>query len=91
VASGWRTGRWPSRETYAWGAGLGIVNYASADFFLRAVAWAGDDAAFVFPANSVAIVIGAALVGTLVWGERLSRANVAGLAVAAVALVLLGQ
>ena len=33
---------------------------------------------------------GAALIGTLVWGARLSRANVAGLAVAAVALVLLG-
>ena len=92
VAVGWtgvRTGRWPRGQTIAWGVGLGLINYASADFFLRAIAEL--PAPFVFPANSVAIVFGAALLGRLVWGERLTRANLAGLAVAAVALVLLAQ
>lgn len=87
--AGRRTGRWPSREVIAWGVGLGLINYGSADFFLRAIAWAEGRAAFVFPANSVSIVLGAALLGRLVWGERLSRANAVGLALAVVALVLL--
>lgn len=90
VTTGLRTGRWPSREAVLWGVLLGVINYGSADFFLRAVASAGN-AAFVFPANSVAIVFGAALIGQVVWHERLSRANVAGLGVAALALVLLAQ
>lgn len=89
VATGVRTGRWPGRAVLGWGVLLGIINYGSADFFLRAIAWAAGRAAFVFPANSVSIVVGAALIGRFVWGERLSRANVAGLIVAAVALVLL--
>lgn len=89
VATGVRTGRWPRRETVLWGVGLGVINYASADFFLRAIEQL--PAPFVFPANSVAIVFGAALVGQVGWQERLSPANWAGLAVAAVALVLLAQ
>lgn len=91
IATGVRTGRWPSRAVVGWGVVLGLINYGSADFFLRAIAWAAGRAAFVFPANSVSIVVGAALIGRLVWGERLSRANVAGLLVAAVALVLLAR
>ncbi len=90
VAVGWtgvRTGRWPSRAAWAWGVGLGVVNYFSAEFLLRALE--GLDGTVAFPANSVAIVFGAALIGRFAWGERLSRANVAGLGLAAVALVLL--
>jgi drug/metabolite transporter (DMT)-like permease len=87
VATGVRTGRWPRGAVLGWGVLLGLVNYGSADFFLRAIkALSGP---FVFPANSVAIVLGAAVLGVAVWGERPSRTNVAGLALAAVALVLL--
>lgn len=88
-ATGVRTGRWPGRAVLGWGVLLGLINYGSADFFLRAIAWADGRAAFVFPANSVSIVVGAALIGWFAFGERLSRANVVGLLVAAVALVLL--
>jgi len=87
LGTGLRTGRWPGREVLALGVVLGLINYASADFILRAVAVLSGPV--VFPANSVAIVLGAALIGTWVWGERLSRANLAGLALAAVALVCL--
>lgn len=89
-AVGWtgvRTGRWPSRAAWAWGVGLGIVNYFSAEFLLRALETL--DGTVAFPANSVAIVFGAALIGRVVWGERLSPGNLAGLGLAAVALVLL--
>ncbi len=91
VATGLRTGRWPGLAVLGWGVLLGLINYGSADFFLRAIAWAEGRSAFVFPANGVSIVVGAALIGRFAWGERLSRANVAGLVVAAVALVLLAR
>ena len=84
---GARPGRWPSRQAWTWGVGLGLVNYFSAEFLLRALEVIEGTVAF--PANSVAIVFGAALIGRVVWHERLSRANVAGLGLAAVALVLL--
>ncbi len=90
VAVAWtgvRTGRWPRGEVVAWGVGLGLVNYGSAEFLLRALDELPGPVAF--PANSVAIVFGAALIGRFVWHERLSRANVAGLALAGVALALL--
>ncbi len=87
VATGVRTGRWPGVAVVGWGVGLGIINYGSAEFFLRAVG--ALPAPVAFPLNSVSIVLGAALLGRLVWGETLSRANLAGLALAAVAVALL--
>ncbi len=87
VATGLRTGRWPSREAWLWGTGLGLVNYYSAEFLLRALERL--DGTVAFPANSVAIVFGAALIGRVVWREHLSRANLVGLGLAAAALVLL--
>ncbi len=87
VTTGFRTGRWPGPAVAGWGAGLGVLNYASADFLLRALDIV--PAPVAFPLNNVSIVLGAALLGSLVWGERLSRANAAGLGLAAVAVALL--
>ncbi|MGB3542256.1 EamA family transporter [Rubrivirga sp.] len=85
--TGLRTGRWPSAQAWVWGIGLGLVNYGSAEFLLRALE--EIEGTVAFPANSVAIVLGAALLGRVVWKEPLSRANLAGLGLAAAALVLL--
>ena len=87
VATGVRTGRWPGLDVVVWGVGLGVINYGSAEFLLRALGTL--PAPVAFPLNSVSIVLGAALIGRLAWGERLSRANGAGLALAAVAVALL--
>lgn len=87
VVTGLRTGRWPRGAVLGWGVGLGLVNYGSAEFLLRALERVPGPVAF--PANSVGIVFGAALLGRAVWRERLSRANLAGLALAGLALVLL--
>ena len=87
LARGMRSGRWPSRAALAWGVILGVVNYGSVEFFLRAIRQLSGP--FVFPANNIALVIGAALLGVYVWGEHLSRLNQVGLALAALALVLL--
>ena len=88
LVRGLRSGRWPRGAALGWGAVLGLVNYGSAAFFLEAVALLPGP--FVFPVNNLAIVAGAALLGVWVWGEQLSRANRTGLALAGVALVLLG-
>lgn len=80
-------GRWPERAALGWGIALGMVNYGSVEFFLRAVSVLSGP--FVFPANNIAIVLGGALLGVMVWGESLSRLNRIGLALAALALVLL--
>ena len=87
VGKGMRTRRWPGRPAYAWGIVLGLVNYGSAAFILGAI----DElpGPFVFPVNNIATVGGAAALGIGVWGEQLSKANWAGLAMAAIALALL--
>jgi drug/metabolite transporter (DMT)-like permease len=84
---GLRTGDWPGRRTVAWGLLLGVVNYGSLEFLLRAVAVLPGP--FVFPANNIAIMVLAAVLGVYLWGERLSRANRLGIGLAVVALVLL--
>jgi len=89
LVQGLQTGRWPRGAVLGWGVLVGVVNYASADVFLRAVDVL--PAPFVFPANNIAIVLGATLVGWVVWNERISRTNAVGLAMAAVALVLLAR
>jgi drug/metabolite transporter (DMT)-like permease len=82
-----RSGTWPGRESLWLGLVLGVVNYGSAAFMLRAAAEL--PASVVFPTNAVAVMVGAALLAVTLWGERLSRANVAGVVLAAAALVLL--
>lgn len=86
VGRGVWLGLWPESIVMIWGIMLGIANYGSAVFFLRAVrALPGP---FVFPANNIAIVIAAALIGVYGWGEQLNRRNVIGLALATAALLL---
>lgn len=82
-----RSGRWPARGVLAWGLGLGIINYLSVEFILLALA--DLPGTIVFPLNNVAIVALATSLGVVVWRERPGRANVAGLMLAAIALVLL--
>lgn len=88
VVRGVRTGTWPERRTLAWGVLLGVINYGSLEFILRAIERLPGT--FVFPANNIAIVVLAALLGVVVWNEYLSRLNRIGLGLAVVALLLLG-
>ena len=87
VAKGLRKGEWPGGRTIGWGLLLGVVNYGSLEFLLRAVAVLPGP--FVFPANNIAIMVLAAALGVYFWEEHLSRANRIGIGLAIVALVLL--
>lgn len=89
VRQGLREGGWPTGQTLGWGVLLGIINYGSLEFILRAIdALPGP---FVFPANNIAVMVLAAGLGVYVWGEHLSRANYVGLVLAIGALLLLGR
>lgn len=87
VVRGLRSGRWPSGTVVGWGVLLGVVNYGSLEFILRAVAQLPGP--FVFPANNIAIMLLSAVLGVYVWNERLSRANQIGMGLAVCALILL--
>ncbi len=80
-------GRWPAAAAIGWGVLLGVVNYGSLEFLLRAIA--DLPGPFVFPANNIAIMILAAGLGVVVWDERLTPANRWGLGLASLALILL--
>lgn len=82
-----RGGDWPGRRAIGWGVLLGVVNYGSLEFLLRAVAVLPGP--FVFPANNIAIMVMAAGIGVYLWGEYLSWINRIGIGLAIVALVLL--
>lgn len=87
VQKGVRTGEWPDRATWAWGTLLGVINYGSLEFLLRALEVLPGTV--VFPINNIAIVVLAAGLGVAFWNERLSRGNVAGLGLALLGLLLL--
>ncbi len=83
-----RQHEWPTWQTVGWGVVLGVINYGSLEFILRAIEVLPGP--FVFPANNIAIMVLAALLGVYVWGEHLTRANRVGLGLALIALLLLG-
>ncbi len=87
VATRVRSGSWPGSGVLGVGLVLGIVNFGSAAFIMRAAALL--PAPLVFPTNAIAIMVGAAILAVTFWGERFSRPNVVGIVLAAVALALL--
>lgn len=84
-----REGVWPKREVIGWGIALGLVNYGSVEFMLLALG--SLPGTVVFPANNVAVVALATILGVAIWRERLTPTNWSGLAAAAVALFLLSR
>jgi len=75
------------------GAVLGIVNFASVYFVVRSLAQSGLPASSVFPLINIGVILLGAGFSAAVFGERLSRLNVLGIAAAVIALVciLAGQ
>jgi drug/metabolite transporter (DMT)-like permease len=82
-----RTGVWPAPAVLGWGTALGVVNYGSAEFILLALQRLPGTV--VFPANNVAVVALATLLGIVFWREHPGRANILGLVLAIVALIML--
>jgi len=86
-----RSGTRFTARSLAGGLLLGLLNFANILFYLRAHQALPHDPALVFAAMNLGVVALGALVGVLAFGERLSRVNAAGLALALVAIAVLAR
>jgi drug/metabolite transporter (DMT)-like permease len=80
--------RFTARSTLA-GVALGLANFGNILFYLRGHRALPQHPALVFASMNIGVVALGALVGMLVFRERLSRLNLAGVALALLAIVLI--
>ena len=73
------------------GVVLGLFNFGNILFYLRGHQALPQHPALVFASMNLGVVVLGALVGTLLFRERLSRLNLAGLLLALLAIVLLAR
>lgn len=71
------------------GVALGLPNYGSIYFLISALEQPGWGASRVFPVNNVGIILLSAVSAWLLFGERLNRLQVIGLALAVLSIVIL--
>ncbi len=76
-----------NRRTFLLGLLLGVPNLFSTVFILMALR--STPASIAFPFVNIAVIMGSAFFGFVIWRERLGRVRAAGLALAALALILL--
>jgi drug/metabolite transporter (DMT)-like permease len=76
-------------KSIAAGILLGIPNYFSIYFLIKALYAFGNDGAFLYPVNNIGIILAGAMGAVLFFGEKLTKVNLTGLAMAVVALVLI--
>jgi hypothetical protein len=70
------------------GIGLGIINYFTVYAFLKALGQLNNNGAFVFPIFNTGIVVLSALIGVVIFHEKLSNLNKFGIGVAVLAILL---
>jgi drug/metabolite transporter (DMT)-like permease len=71
------------------GLTLGIPNYFSIFFLIKALSAFQNDGAFLYPVNNIGIILLGTLGGILFFGERLSKVNWLGFLLAIIALGLM--
>jgi len=94
VLQGWRLARGQARlggRSLAAGLLLGLLNFGNILCYLRAHQALPGRPALVFAGMNLGVVALGALAGLVVFRERLSRFNVAGLALAVLAIALLAR
>ena len=77
-----------NRKSIPFGIVLGIVNYGSMYFLLKALRVEGYESSSVFTINNVAIVGVSCLVGLLLFKELISKMNWVGILTALVSIIL---
>jgi drug/metabolite transporter (DMT)-like permease len=78
-----------SIKSIAGGILLGIPNYFSMLFLLKALAIPGWESSVIFPINNMGIVILTAICGLLLFREKFSKTNIAGILLALIAISLM--
>lgn len=88
----WMAGRratvWSARSLLS-GLLLGLLNFGNIYFYIRAHQVYPDNPTLVFSAMNIGVISLGTLVGAGIFGERLGRINVLGIALALTAIVLL--
>ncbi|WP_299521972.1 DMT family transporter [Winogradskyella sp.] len=77
-----------NRKSIPFGFALGIVNYGSMYFLLKALRVDGYESSSVFTINNVAIVAASCLAGLLIFKELISKKNWLGILIALVSIIL---
>lgn len=72
-----------------WGIALGLPNYFSMFFLVKTLSHFSSGSAIIFPINNIGIVALSALVSVYFFAEKMSKQNLAGLALAALAIILI--
>lgn len=80
--------QWRLRHLLA-GLALGGLNFGNIVFYIQAHRALPANPALVFAAMNIGVIVLATLVGTLAFRERLGKANMAGLVLAVIAVVIL--
>ena len=78
-------------KSVPFGIALGIVNYCSIYFLLKALRVDGFESSSIFTINNVVIVAFSTLIGLLLFKERISKKNWIGILFAMVAIILVTQ
>ena len=73
------------------GWGLGIVNFGNILFFIKAHKMMATHAATVFSAINIGVMVGGALIGLIIFKEKLSLLNKAGLVIAIAAVIIIAK
>ncbi len=68
---------------------LGIPNYLSLYFLLKVLVTTGWESTIVFPLANIGVVVTSALIGILVFKEKLSKVNLVGIVLAVLAIGLI--
>lgn len=77
-------------KSVLWGIALGVPNYFSMEFLLKALQTEGVESSVVFPLNNMGIVLCSSVLAWLFLKEHLSIKNWIGIALSALAIVLIG-
>lgn len=78
-----------SRSSIQMGIGLGIANWGSLFFIMKALNYSRLDSSLVFGVNNLAIVSLSLILGYFVFSEKLSRVNIAGIILSVLSIILL--
>lgn len=78
----------PDFKSIPAGLALGIVNYYSIYFLLKALQYKGSESSTIFILNNVSIVMLSSVLGFVLFKERLSLKNIIGIILAVIAIIL---
>ncbi len=78
-------------KSVPFGIALGVVNYCSIYFLLKALRVEGFESSSIFTINNVVIVAISTLIGLLLFKERISKKNWIGILIAMVSIILVTQ